>query len=64
MTSRGRFIVSGLAGLYFAATAMHWLISPIDRPDASGGRITGVWVTLVAGAALALWSMRQYSRAK
>ena len=64
MTNRSRFIVSGLAGLYFTATAMHWLISPIDHPGASGGRIAMVWVQFAAGAALALYSMRQYRRAK
>lgn len=56
----GNGMVMALIGVGLAASAVHWLITPMDHPDASNARVAAVLVQALIGVAALAWGWRQH----
>lgn len=56
----GNGLVMSLIGIGLAASAARWLITPINHPDASDGRVAAVVIQFIIGIAILVWGGRQH----
>jgi hypothetical protein len=51
-----------VVGLWLVGSGGHWLITPIDHPGATAGRVIAVWVQIGLGALLLFVGSRWHQR--
>jgi hypothetical protein len=57
--AKGMSVAQGLVVVALALAggqAVHWLLTPLDHPDASAARTVGVWIQAIAGFGGAVWA--------
>jgi hypothetical protein len=62
-TPREEFFVTTLGGWLLAADGFHWLITPMNHPEAGTFRYAAVWAQILVGLACTVWARRRIRRA-
>lgn len=60
----GYYDALGLGAVIFAGWSGHWLITPIQHPDASTAQYITIWLQIATGVGVAVWAHRKSQRLK
>ena len=58
----GSGLILLVVGFWLVGSGGHWLITPIDHPTATAGRVIAVWVQIGLGALLLFMGNRWHQR--
>ena len=58
----GAGLILLVVGFWLVGSGGHWLITPIDHPTATAGRVIAVWVQIGLGALLLFMGNRWHQR--